>query len=255
MTLFEPNILVVGLVAVALVGLSKGGLGGAFGLLGVPIMAIFMPPIQAAAVLLPTYLVMDAVSLWSWRGQWDKSLIRLMLPAAMLGVGIGWATASIVPDGIVRLIVGVMALLFVVRSVIFQYSDRTDTMHQQRPWAGRFWAVISGFTSFVAHVGGPPFQIYVMQQRLDPKVYTGTSVLFFASLNAAKVVPYFALGQLNYEVLAFSIVLLPMAVTTTLLGAYIVRRMRIEIFYPFMYVMIFLVSLKLIFDGVLFGNL
>ncbi|MBL1435846.1 MAG: sulfite exporter TauE/SafE family protein [Rhodobacteraceae bacterium] len=254
MMLFEPDILVVGLVAVALVGLSKGGLGGAFGLLGVPIMAVYMPPLQAAAVLLPTYLVMDAVSLWSWRGQWDKPLIQVMLPAAMLGIGVGWATVSIVPDDIVRLIVGIMAMLFVVRSVIFQYTDRIDTFSQQRPWLGHFWALISGFTSFVAHAGGPPFQIYVLPQRLDPKIYTGTSVLFFASLNAAKVVPYFALGQFDYAVLTFSIVLLPAAVTTTFLGAYIVRRMRVEVFYPFMYSMIFLVSLKLIFNGVMLGN-
>ncbi len=254
MTLFEPNIFAVGLLAVAFVGLSKGGLGGAFGLLGVPIMAVFMPPLQAAAVLLPTYLVMDAVSLWSWRGQWDRTLIRSMLPAAMLGIGMGWATASIVPDDIVRLIVGIVAMLFVLRSVISLYSDRAGNNGQQRPWLGRFWAVISGFTSFVAHAGGPPFQIYVLPQKLDPKIYTGTSVLFFASLNAAKIVPYFALGQFDYAVLKFSIVLLPVAIVTTLLGAYIVRRMRVEVFYPFMYIMIFMVSLKLIFDGVTFSN-
>ncbi len=254
MILFEPSILLVGLVAVVLVGLSKGGLGGAFGLLGVPIMAVYMPPLQAAAVLLPTYLVMDAVSLWSWRGQWDKSLIRLMLPAAMLGVGLGWATASTVPDDIIRLIVGVVALLFVMRSVKLRVSGWAGAVHQPRPWIGRFWAIVSGFTSFVAHVGGPPFQIYTMPLRLDPKVFTGTSVLFFACLNAAKVVPYFALGQFSPDMLTFSIVLLPVAVSATLVGAYVVRQMRTEIFYPFMYGMIFLVSIKLIFDGVLAGN-
>jgi uncharacterized membrane protein YfcA len=254
MTLFEPSVILVDLVAVALVGLSKGGLGGAFGILGVPIMAVFMPPLQAAAVLLPTYLVMDSVSLWSWRGQWDKSLIRLMLPAAMLGVGLAWAVESTIPDDVISLIVGVVALLFVLRSVMSRISGQVGPVHQPRPWIGRFWAVISGFTSFVAHVGGPPFQIYVMPLRLDPKIYTGTSVLFFASLNAAKVVPYFALGQFSTEILTYSIMLLPVAISATLFGAYLVRRMRAEIFYPFMYAMIFLVSIKLIFDGALAGN-
>ncbi len=249
-----PNVLLVGLISVALVGLSKGGLGGAFGLLGVPIMAVYMPPLQAAAILLPTYLVMDAVSLWSWRGQWDKSLIRLMLPAAILGVGLGWATASTVPDDVIRLIVGVVALLFVVRAGVSRISGQAGPMWQPDPWIGRIWAAISGFTSFVAHVGGPPFQIYVMPLQLDPKVLTGTSVLFFASLNAAKVVPYLALGQFSLEVLSFSIMLLPVAISTTLLGAYVVRRMHTDIFYPFMYVMVFLVSVKLIWDGILIGN-
>jgi uncharacterized protein len=62
----DPATLAAGLVAVVLVGLSKGGLGGAFALLGVPVLALVMPPVQAAALLLPLLLMMDAVGLWIW---------------------------------------------------------------------------------------------------------------------------------------------------------------------------------------------
>jgi uncharacterized membrane protein YfcA len=248
MTLSDPYTFAATFLAVALVGLSKGGLGGAFGLMGVPIMSVFMPPLQAAAVLLPIYLFMDAVSLWTWRGQWDKGLIRLMLPAALVGIGLGWATASAVSDDAVRLIVGIIGLSFVLRSLALWKSAHLRPV-RQRPHMARFWSMLAGFTSFVAHAGGPPYQVYTMPLRMDPKIYTGTSVLFFAVLNAAKVIPYFALGQFDLENLTLSLATVPVAAIATLLGAFAVRRMRAEVFYPFMYAMILLVSLKLIFDA------
>lgn len=249
MTLSDPTTFAAAFLAVALVGLSKGGLGGAFAILGVPILSVFMPPLQAAAVLLPIYLFMDAVSLWLWRGQWNMSLIRLMLPAGFIGVGLGWATASVVSDDMVRLIVGIIGMSFVLRSLALRKSSGTKVT-AQRSYPARFWGIVSGFTSFVAHAGGPPFQVYTMPLRLDPKVYTGTSVLFFAALNAAKVIPYFALGQFDIGNLTLSLATVPVAIVSTLLGAFAVRRMRAEVFYPFMYAMVLLVSVKLIADGI-----
>ena len=108
------------LVAVFLVGLSKGGLGGAFGILGVPILALIMPPLEAVAFLLPIYLVMDAISLWTWRGQWEKKLVLIILPVGIVGIAIGWITASIVSEEMVGLLVGIIALLFILQRLIYR---------------------------------------------------------------------------------------------------------------------------------------
>mgnify|MGYP000154355215 FL=1 len=112
-------------VAVFLVGLSKGGFGGAFGILGVPILALIMPPLQAVAFLLPIYLVMDIISLWTWRRQWHKGLVWNILPMAILGIGVGWITASIVSDKIVGLLVGIIALLFVLQHVVLKQTKNS----------------------------------------------------------------------------------------------------------------------------------
>jgi uncharacterized protein len=108
---------------------------------------------------------------------------------------------------------------------------------------------VAGFTSFVAHAGGPPFQVYALPLRLDPKVLTGTSVIFFAVVNAVKVAPYAALGFFDARTLLTALVLLPVAVVAVLVGAAVVKRMRAEVFYPFMYVMVALVGLRLVWDG------
>lgn len=247
-TLFtDPATLLAGCAAVTLVGLSKGGLGGAFALLGVPVLALVMPPVQAAALLLPLLLMMDAASLWAWRGYFDGATLVAMLPAALLGIGFGWLTAAATSDALVRLLVGLVALLFVVRSVLPRQT--ADSATQPRRVSAWFWGALAGFTSFVAHAGGPPFQIHALPLRLDPKVFTGTSVIFFATLNVVKVVPYAALGQFDAPVMTSAVVLLPLAVVAVRIGVAVVRRMRPAVFYPFMYAMVALVSLRLIYDG------
>ncbi|MEX2501841.1 MAG: sulfite exporter TauE/SafE family protein [Trueperaceae bacterium] len=244
----DPATLLAGCVAVALVGMSKGGLGGAFGMLGVPVLALVMPPVQAAALLLPLLLMMDAVGLWSWRGYFHRPTLVAMLPAAGVGISLGWLTAAATPEALVRLIVGLVALAFVVRSVLPRRAAVVAS--EPRRASARFWGALSGFTSFVAHAGGPPFQVHALPLRLDPKVFTGTSVIFFAVVNAVKVVPYAALGQFDARTLASAVVLLPLAVVAVRAGVAIVRRMRPAVFYPFMYAMVALVSLRLIYDGV-----
>jgi uncharacterized protein len=243
----DPGALVAGVVAVALVGVSKGGLGGAFALMGVPVLSLVMPPVQAAALLLPVLLVMDAVGLWTWRGMFDRATLIAMLPAAILGIGVGWLTAAATSEALVRLIVGVVALGFVARSL---WPRRNPEAPRPRAASAWFWGTVAGFTSFVAHAGGPPYQVHTLPLRLDPKVYTGTAVVFFAVVNVVKVLPYAALGQFDARTLVSAALLLPVAVVAVLVGAALVRRMRPQVFYPFMLAMVALVGLRLVYDGV-----
>ncbi|WP_367717546.1 sulfite exporter TauE/SafE family protein [Nitratireductor sp. GISD-1A_MAKvit] len=247
--LSDPVFYVAAIPAVILVGLSKGGFGGAMALLGVPMLALVVSPVQAAAILLPILIVMDLVSLWAWRGHTDRRTLTIMLPGALVGIAIGWATAAVVTEGHVRLIVGLVTFAFFLRWVFEKVAGREHIARQNRP-RGTFWGAVAGFTSFVAHAGGPPYQVYALPLGHDPRIYTGTSVVFFAIVNAVKLVPYFALGQFDRSNLTASLILIPLAPLATLAGVWIVKRMKPAVFYPFMYVMVLIVSLKLMYDGV-----
>jgi uncharacterized membrane protein YfcA len=243
----DPATLAVGMVAAAVVGLAKGGLGSV-GVLAVPVLSLVMSPVQAAGIILPILVVSDGFSLWTWWKCWDLRTLWIMLPGAVAGIAVGWATAALVHEEVVRLIVGVVAVGFVLRWALQGRAARARA-RPQRPLAGGVWGALAGYTSFVAHAGGPPFSIYAMPLDLDPKTLTGTSVVFFAVVNALKLGPYFALGQFGTENLLSSAILAPVAVAFTFAGAFIIRRMRAEVFYPVAYGLTFLLGVKLIWDG------
>ncbi|TWF55056.1 sulfite exporter TauE/SafE family protein [Neorhizobium alkalisoli] len=241
--------------AVSLVGLSKGGLGGAISLLGMPLLSLVVDPVRAAAIFLPILIVMDIVALWSWRHYNDRKTLLMILPGGVIGIALGWATSAYVSDDALRLVIASATILFTVRyfwQVYGPHSKIPTAPLPHRPAAATFWGALSGYASFVAHAGGPPFQIYVLPMRLDPKSYTGASIRFFAIVNAVKVIPYFMLGALDQENLTISASLLPVALISTMLGAAIVKHLNSEVFYPMTYALAFLAGLKLLWDGLPF---
>lgn len=238
--------------AVLFVGLAKGGMGDALSLIGLPFLALVVSPIEAAAILLPILVFMDMISLVVWRRHGDWTTLKIMLPGAIFGIGLGWATSALVPGNVLRVVIGTVTILFCLRYFWNNFGPDAGKVvppRGQRPALAGLWGTLSGYGSFVAHAGGAPFQIYALPLKLPPREYIGTSVRFFAILNAIKLVPYFALGQLDTQNLAASVTLLPFAPLATLAGAWCVRRMRPEIFYPFMYSMALIAALLITREG------
>jgi uncharacterized protein len=242
----NPYFYLVAVPAMIALGLSKGGFSG-LGTVAAPMMALVISPIAAVGILVPILVVQDIVTVWSYWRQWDSRILKIMLPGEVVGVGIAWAVAAYVPDSAIRLVVGTIAVAFAL-SQWFGIAARFAGTHPSVA-AGRFWGAASGFTSFIANTGGPPFQIYVLPQKLDKITFVGTFSLFFAVGNALKVVPYFLLGQLNPTNMATSLVLLPLAVVANLAGVWLVKRTPSEFFYRVIYVLIFLIGLELIYSG------
>ena len=170
-----------------------------------------------------------------------------MLPGAAVGTLLGWALWSVVSDAGVLLFVGVVTLLFILDALL-PLRKKLEGLPPSRPW-GVFWGGFAGFTSFISHTGGPPFQIYVLPQRLPPAIYAGTTAFFFAIVNSAKLIPYFFLGQLSVANLTLSAALIPVGILGVLIGIFMVRRISMALFYRIAYWLVFLLALKLIWDG------
>lgn len=238
---------IIATLAVFIVALSKSGLMGSLGMVAVPMLALVMPARDAAGMMLPLLLVMDAIAIWTYRKDADWHLLRIMLPGAMVGTLVGWALWSVVSDAMVLLFVGVITLLFVLDSLL-PLRKQLEHLPPSKPW-GAFWGGFAGFTSFVSHTGGPPFQIYVLPRRLPPVIYSGTTAFFFAIVNTAKLIPYFFLGQLSVSNLTIGLILTPVAIIGVLLGVYLVRRISVKLFYQLAYWLVFILALKLIYDG------
>lgn len=243
----DPWFYLAAIPAVILIGLAKGGFAGPLSLIGVPLMALTIPAVQAAAIMLPILVAMDVAALWSYRRIYDPLSLKLLLPGAMAGIVLGRLFAASVTDAHVRLMVGFVSVLFVFNYWMGGGEASAPARHNRAKAA--FWGTAAGFTSFISHAGGPPFQIYMLPLRLDSRLFAGTAVIFFAVVNAVKLGPYFALGQFSAENLMTSLVLMPLAPVATLVGAWLVRVVDQRIFYRIIYVCMVPVGLKLMWDG------
>lgn len=243
----DPIFILTAIFAVLITGISKGGLGG-LGLFAVPILSLSISPVQAAGIMLPILIVMDWISVWAYRKHWNKRLLVLLLPGALLGIAVGGLLADRVSEDFVRGCVGVIAVLFPIYAVAgARLRTGEDWLKDNRPMAWLSGSV-AGFTSFVAHAGGPPFKAYVLPQNLEKRIYAGTAVMFFFVVNAVKLVPYAMLGQFDKTNLTTSAALIPLAPIGVLIGVWLVKRINQIIFYRIMYSLIFITGVKLLWD-------
>ena len=243
----DPIFWALAIAAVLIVALSKAGLLGSLGMVAVPMLALVIPPRDAAGMLLPLLLVMDVIAVWTYRKDADWRILKIMLPGAIIGTLIGWALWAVVSDAAVLLLVGVVTLLFILDAML-PLRRKLEGLPPSKPW-GAFWAGFAGFTSFISHTGGPPFQIYVLPQRLPPVLYSGTAAYFFAIVNLAKLPPYFFLGQLSVQNLEVAAILTPVAILGVLAGVWLVRRVSMKMFYGIAYVLVAALAIKLAYDG------
>lgn len=232
--------------AVLLIGISKSGFGGGFGALAVPLLAMTVPVPQAAAILLPVLVLADLLGLRALMKERDRDLVRLLLPAGLVGIVIGTLGFGLLPASTVAGVVGAITLVFLGLRTLF--PAKADAPPPPR-WLGRVLAAVSGFTSFVAHAGSPPLAFYVMPLRLPPLTFTATMAVFFAAINAAKWLPYAWLGLIDARNMLTSAVLLPLVPVGVWLGLRFVRRVSPALFYRLINLGLLLTGCKLLWDS------
>lgn len=240
----------IAVLAASAVGLSKGGLVMTAAL-GVPILSLIMSPVQAAGLLLPVYIASDVGGLIAFRRDWDARVIATILPAAVVGITLGGFTAHLVPERLIGALVGVIGLSFALMALL---RPRLVSRARAPDWRrGGFWGMLTGYTSFVSHSGSPPYQVYVQPLGLSPLRYAGTTTICFAAINLVKLIPYGLLGQLSAANLSTAALLAVPALASVWVGVRLVRILPERLYYILISWMLLLVSLRLIWTGLLAG--
>lgn len=244
----DPLFYFAAVPAVVLLGLSKGGFTGV-SMLAMPLLALVISPIRAAAIILPILIVQDAVGVWVYRKAWDRRNMAILLPGAFGGALLGYLFAAWVSDAAIAFAVGVISVLFGLRRLVLERGGRSVDPTRPGVAAGLLWGAMSGFTSMIANAGAPPFQVYVIPQKLPKDLFIGTGILFFAALNWFKLPLFIALGQMSGDSLKTSLVLFPLAIASTWAGVVLVRKVSAERFFTLIYLLLIMVGAKLLWDG------
>jgi uncharacterized protein len=242
----DPWFYAVAVPAILMIGLAKSGFAAGFGSLATPLIALTIPVPQAVAIVLPLLMVMDATGLQQLWRESDRKLVRLLLPFGLLGTAVGALLFGLLSTKAVAGLVGALTLGFLAQRLLF--APRVGAAPPSH-WVGRFCATASGFTSFVAHAGGPPMYAYVLPLRLRPVVVSGTMAVFFAIVNLSKWGPYAVLGLIDLRNMATALVLMPLAPLGVWAGVWMMRRMQPTWFYRLAYTGMLLTGTKLLWDG------
>jgi uncharacterized protein len=238
---------VLAAVATFLAGAAKGGLPGV-GILAVPVLSLAVSPVVAAGLLLPLYILSDLYGLWLYRHSYNLRVILIVLPAACVGILIGWAAAHHTNADMVKLIVGLIGLSYFADMLLKAKRGAVPPREADLP-RGFFWGTIAGFTSFVSHAGGPPFQMYALPLKMEKMMFAGTITILFTIINCLKVPPYWMLGQINVQSLWSCLYLAPVALFGSWAGYTFTKMLPEKAFFRFVEVALLCVSLKLIWDG------
>jgi uncharacterized protein len=244
----EPIFYIVASIAIILVGLAKGGFSG-MGAASMPLLVLVMDPIKAAAMLLPVLMLQDVVGVWSFRKTFDRTILLYMIPGAALGIFLGWLLAAIVEVDWVKAIVGLISLLFGTQRLAAMVGFELKSTRPLPEWVGSLWGVVAGFTSHIAHAGGPPFQVWTLGRGMSPTVYAGTGAIFFAIINPMKVPAYWSLGQFTRETMTLAALFAPVAILSTMAGVWLVRRISYERFQLLVSLLMVLVGAELLRQG------
>ena len=248
MLITDPWFYVASTIAVLIVGIAKGGLGGGIGIVAVPLMSMVISPLQAAAILLPLLMAMDALALRAYWRQWNWRYLQVLIPAALGGTVIGFVTAQYISVTGLRALVGIVAFAYALQYFWPRPPHQVNTPSQR---SAMFWGAPAGFTSFSIHAGGPPLQAYLLQQRMDRTTFQATGVLFFFVVNWSKVLPYAWLGQWSADTLLTSLVLLPIAPIGVSLGRRLHQQINDKVFFAAIHASLFLIGIKLLYDAIM----
>ena len=218
-------------------------------MLAVPVLSLAISPITAAGLLLPVFLFSDIFGVWAYRREFRRDLLKIAAVGTVLGCTIGWTTAHIVSENLVRLLIGVIGATFALNLLL---RCKADAAPRPPTWGrGVFWTTIAGFTSFVSHAGAPPWQIWVMPMGLTKMAFAGTTTIVFAMMNVTKIVPYYFLGQFDPQNLRVAAMLLVPAVAGVYVGYRLTRVLPDKVFFGIVTWALLGISCKLIWDGLL----
>ncbi len=249
--------------AALLIGVTKAGFGSGAGIVAVPLMTLALGAENMLPVLLPLLITGDLFSVIRYPKEIDRRNVQILVPACLLGVAAGSfllylllnrtnGNGTTSTGSILNPLVGGICIFFVCVQLwrFFREWRLTELAEPYRPkvWHGLVLGTTAGITSTLSHAAGPLIALFLLPQKLDKKVFVGTSVSYFFFGNLIKFIPYSFQGLFDAPILKTSLVLIPAVIVGTFIGVALNKRMPTRSFTLIIYIVTLVTGVKLIFS-------
>ncbi len=234
--MFTTSHLLLGVVAAAIIGLSKSAVPGG-GMLATPLLAMIVSGRLIAGTTLPLLIVADILAV-IWFGHHAR---RDVLGPLVRWVGVGFAAGTLfyvlVGAGgrTLDIVLGASIVILVVLQLV-RLLRRSPAVDATPAITGAV-GVTGGFTTFVANAAGPVLNTYLVGIGLSKEELIGTSAWFYFGVNVAKVPVYLAIGAwasggtfFTAESLRFDAVLVPVVLGAMFVGRHLLKRIPQQTF-------------------------
>ncbi len=246
---FDLIFFLVAVPAVLFAAISKGGFGSGVAFASTPLLALILDPGIAVGMMLPLLMVMDVANLKPYWRKWDWPNAKVLIIGSIPGTLVGAILFGIADADTFRIMIGSVALLFVLYQLVRKLGWIKVKQQPFRPVTGGFWGFIGGITSFISHAGGPPVAVHLLSQGMDKTTYQSTSVIVFWIMNWFKFIPYLMLGIFTFQTALADLILTPVAIIGAYLGVYAHRLVPERIYFAIAYAMLAIAGAKLLFEG------
>jgi len=245
--------ILLAMIGVLFIGFSKAGFGGGLGMLTTPLCVLAFSakgkePSFAIGVLLPLLCAGDAFSIYHYWGKWERKNLAYLLPGVVIGVVIGIRLFQRYSNRQLNLIIGVLAVLFVVFQLVKEKIYRAEGVFAPSYKTGVPFGIGTGITSTFAHGAGPVVSLFLIPQNMTKELYVGTTVLVFTWVNWIKMPFFLYQGIITRDTLLTGLCFFPLVPLGVWLGIWLNRKVSEKLFLNLVYLITFLTGLQLIFD-------
>ena len=140
---------------------------------------------------------------------------------------------------------GILSVVFAAYMLLKPVAKKPISHHWALPAAS-----VCGFTSFIAHAGAPPMNMYLMPRKLTKETFIATCTVTYAVVNTIKLGPYMWLGEVNMTSAWASLLLVPVAWIGVRNGLWLQSRVNEKLFYRLVILAMFLVGINLVWQAV-----
>ncbi|HDP34492.1 MAG TPA: sulfite exporter TauE/SafE family protein [Candidatus Hydrogenedentes bacterium] len=241
--------------AVIIQGVSKSGFAGGAGVLSLPLMMLVMPVDKVAATLLPLLILLDINAIYHHRRNKDWRVIRRIYIPSIVGIVLGalawWYIGSAGIEtygGYIKRFVGVMAIFLAF--YILAKEASLEWVRGKKAGVGIGWGagIFAGFSSTIAHAAGPIVSLYVFSQDMGKTLFVGTVAWTFTLINLTKLPFYVAVDLIDFSVLRFDALLIPLVPVGSWLGKWMHYRVSESLFNRIIMTLTLLAGVQLLFN-------